>query len=83
KSGGAVDERTLRGYMKYAKLMAEKGVDEVVSGVIAATPYEKACEYCEYKPICRYDEDVDDRTRKTGAIDERVILAAVEEEDGI
>ncbi|MBR1867837.1 MAG: PD-(D/E)XK nuclease family protein [Clostridia bacterium] len=81
KLGNLADERTLKGYLSYAKLMAEKGVNEVIDGVIIASPYSGACDYCEYKAICRYDEETDDLTRKATGVNPETIVNAAEAEN--
>ncbi len=81
KTGNLADERTLKGYLSYAKLMAEKGVNDVIDGVIIASPYEGACKYCEYKATCRYDEETDDLTRSVQKITPETIVTAAEEEN--
>lgn len=56
--GNAFAEETdLRAYMRYAEILAEKAVDDVCDGVIAASPYDGACEYCEFGSSCGYDSD--------------------------
>ena len=61
--------------------MAEKGVNDVIDGVIIASPYEGACKYCEYKATCRYDEETDDLTRSVQKITPETIVTAAEEEN--
>ncbi|MBQ7643224.1 MAG: PD-(D/E)XK nuclease family protein [Clostridia bacterium] len=80
--GNLADERTIKGYMKYAKLMAEAGVNDIIDGFIAATPYEGECAYCEYSPLCRYDKECENKTRKATGINSETIVSAAEEEYG-
>lgn len=80
-TGNLADERTLGGYVRYARLMAEAGVDDITAGVIAATPYGETCKYCEYNALCGYDEETDDRTRKASGVKPETIVEAAEVED--
>jgi len=68
KVAGAVDEETLDAYLTYGKLIAEKGIEEIEKGIIAASPYEKACEYCGFKGICGYDGEAETSERKVNDI---------------
>ena len=68
-------------YMRYAKKMAEKGVDDILSGVIISSPYDNACEYCEYGALCRHDRSSDNRTRKANGVNEKTITEAIGAED--
>ncbi|MBO4262392.1 MAG: PD-(D/E)XK nuclease family protein, partial [Clostridia bacterium] len=80
--GNFVDERTLRGYTAYARLLAEKCVDRVNEGVTVASPYGDACKYCGYAAVCGYDGETDGRTRKVKAIRPETIVSAAEAENG-
>lgn len=75
--GRLADENTIRGYMKYAKLMAEKAVDDVVSGVAIPSPYEKACDYCEFGGICGKDVDSKANVRSVTGVKPETIINAV------
>lgn len=46
-------------FLKYAALTLEKGGGEMLSGEIAPSPVEKACEYCSLKGMCGYDTEAD------------------------
>lgn len=66
----ALSKETLDALLKYAKIMAEKGVSLISSGYVLPTPYEGKCKYCKYSTICGYDERVDKRTRKLSGVEE-------------
>ena len=78
KPGGSstCDDHTLRGYMKYAKKLAEKAVTDITDGVIVASPYEKSCDYCEYGAICGYDEEAGYKERKVSSVKPETIVEA-------
>ena len=46
------DREVLNEYIDYAIKISESAVKNLSEGVIKATPYEKACEYCEYSALC-------------------------------
>ena len=48
----AVDKETLLAYMDYAVKVSESAVDNLENGVMIASPYKGACEYCEYGGLC-------------------------------
>ena len=82
KPGGSTcDDHTLRGYMKYAKKLAEKAVSDITDGVIVASPYEKSCDYCEYGAICGYDEEAGYKERKVSYVNSKTIVEAAYGED--
>lgn len=74
---------TMKGYMKYAKILAENAVGEIADGVIIASPYKEACDYCEYGGICGRDEETGFKTRSVGSVKpETIVAAAFAEENG-
>ncbi len=59
-------EKQMKSYMKYAKIMAERAAESLASGVITASPYEHACDYCEYRALCGFDADCGKKYRSGG-----------------
>lgn len=49
---GEVSEEQMDGLRRYVKLISEKAAKYLYDGVIAASPCEKACDYCEYYALC-------------------------------
>ncbi len=45
---GAYSKETLQSFINYAFDIFRQGVIEIASGNIAKSPYENACQYCEY-----------------------------------
>ncbi|MBQ3234588.1 MAG: PD-(D/E)XK nuclease family protein, partial [Clostridia bacterium] len=41
-------------FIKYSKLLSANSVDEIRSGYIEPSPYEKACDYCAYGGMCGF-----------------------------
>ena len=80
-TGDVADDSTFNAYMAYALKMAENGVDDITDGIIISSPYQKACDYCDYKGLCRHD-DTCDRTRKANNVTKDTILSAMGVENG-
>ena len=61
-------------YMEYAKMVASQGIEEIKSGNIVPSPYEKSCDYCGYKSLCGYGSDA---CRKVSNIKKETFVNAV------
>ncbi|MDY2880018.1 MAG: PD-(D/E)XK nuclease family protein [Candidatus Borkfalkiaceae bacterium] len=81
-TGSLADERTLRGYMKYAMKIAELGTDEIASGTLVPSPYKGACDYCEYGGLCRYDCETGRRPREVRSVTPETVVSAAERTNG-
>ena len=81
-SGEIADGATFAAYMGYAKRMAEEAVNDITDGVIVSSPYQSACDYCEYGAICRHDPSSDDRTRKENGVNSQTIIDAINGTEG-
>lgn len=80
-TGSLKDPVAMQGYMIYAKKLAEKATEELSSGTIVASPYDGACEFCEYGGICGYDKDVGYKTRKVKSVKPETIVEAAYSDD--
>lgn len=49
---GQLSEEQIEAYKKYAVAITDKAAEQMIDGVIVASPYEKACTYCNYSGIC-------------------------------
>lgn len=74
------EEEVLRGYMQYAKTLAEKAVDYVTDGLTAPSPYAGACDYCEYGSACKFDPSIEKAREVADKITAAEIVAAAEYE---
>ncbi|MBE5733507.1 MAG: hypothetical protein E7347_00475 [Clostridiales bacterium] len=63
----AVDKSVIKACVDYALLVSEKAVQNMKNGVIVASPYDGACDYCEYSALCGL-KDACQRT--IGAVDD-------------
>ncbi len=65
---------TLNAYVNYAEKLCENAVEQMDSGVIASSPFDGACDYCNFKGMCQrefFDE------RKVLKVDNEVIEKAL------
>ena len=77
--GNLADEQTMRGYMKYSKLMIEQAIDNVLDGVIVASPYDSTCDYCDFGGICGREIHKRADYRLIKGVKTETILQAVEQ----
>lgn len=49
----AIPESSMTALQKYVGIMAEKAAENMEKGVIIPSPYENACDYCEFAAMCR------------------------------
>ena len=73
-----LSERAIEGCLNYAVKMAEQAVKQMRNGVVVVSPSdEKACEYCNFKPLC---QQVNPTYRSVEKVDADVIIDASEKE---
>ncbi len=73
-----IDEKTLKAYIDYAIKMSERAIDNLDDGVIIASPYQNACEYCEFSAMCGQNGE---NKRTLGKVDESSFTSALLGED--
>ncbi len=66
--GSAIAKNGLAYLEEYAKRIASKAVEEILDGYILPKPDESACDKCQYKGICLYDDKKG--VRKKGKVSE-------------
>jgi ATP-dependent helicase/nuclease subunit B len=79
KTSQVLSKEGFQSYLKYAKEIAKNGINEISSGYINPTPYEGACNYCEYGGMCRFCAEEGGRFRKIYDVNSQTIIGAVEE----
>lgn len=62
-----INSETLKAYMDYAVKMSESAVKNLNEGVIIASPYLNACEYCKFSAMCGQNGQ---NKRTLGKVDE-------------
>lgn len=78
KDAKLLEKQELDKYIDYAVKVSDKAVENLENGFIAPSPYEKACEYCNYKGICK---SAVDKGRTIGKVDKDVIVNATIDTD--
>ena len=61
---GKLSENQIEAYKKYAVAVTNKAAEQMMDGVIVASPYENACEYCQYSGICVFHRQEERKTLK-------------------
>lgn len=74
---GGIGAQTLNAYIDYSVKVASKAAEQMLDGVIVASPFEGACEYCSYKGLCGVGKA---EYRTVGVVNDSVILDAVKKE---
>ncbi|MDY6367676.1 MAG: PD-(D/E)XK nuclease family protein, partial [Clostridia bacterium] len=66
---GLVSADVLKSCVKYAVTMCENAVKQISDGVMIASPYSGACDYCKYKGLCgkaeKYVRKVSEKVKAT------------------
>ena len=48
-------KQNLEAMTSYAIKLVENAIQEICEGNIAVSPFDKSCEYCEFKNLCRVE----------------------------
>lgn len=75
-----VSGNVLNAYVDYALKISQKAAEQMSEGVITVSPYQGACEYCNYKGLCGKS---DGECRTVEKVDDKVIEEAVREENDV
>ena len=76
KNSQTLTQNEMKRYLEYAVKVSENAIDEINSGFIKATPYEKACDYCKYGGMCGFDKECSSE-RKVKNVKKSTIIDAV------
>lgn len=74
----AVNSETLKAYIDYAVKMSESAIKNLNDGVIIASPYLNACEYCKFSAMCGQNRQ---NKRTLGKVDDSSFLGDLIGED--
>ena len=74
----AVEKSVIKACVDYAISISENAVQNMKNGVIIPSPYEGACDYCEFSALCGL-KDACQRT--IGAVDDDTFTSICKEED--
>jgi ATP-dependent helicase/nuclease subunit B len=75
QSHSIVSRNQLDSQLRYAQKLVERAGTLMKEGYIAMTPYDGACEYCDYKTICDFGDTCTHPQRK---VDASVVAADIE-----
>ena len=73
-----MDENVLSAFIDYAKAVSENAVRSMERGFVAPYPRLGACEYCDFKAVCKAENIL---ARKIGSVNDETIEKAVENSD--
>ncbi len=76
----AIGRDEINRFMDYAVSVSELGASQLIDGVIVPSPYERTCDYCQFKGICKMDKQM---SRKIGAISSGTIVKAKKESENV
>ncbi len=72
----ALNRDEINRFMDYAVNVSELATSQLKDGVIVPSPYENACDYCEYRGICKQEKQ---KARKLGSVSAETIVKASKE----
>ena len=82
-SGAVCGGTELLHLMREAKRIAERTGSAMLSGNVAVSPISGACEYCDYRSVCRFDAKLPScRTRKKRRLDREAFFDTIGRKGG-
>lgn len=75
KLKNAYGEKTMRALVEYALKISENAAREMDGGVVAPSPYDNTCDYCEFRSLCGVQNPI---IRKVGNVNGEVIEKSAE-----
>ena len=69
-------------FLNYSKMISAKAIKEIRMGNVSPSPYESACEFCDYLAICQYDVSYQGERKCGGTLKSDTIVSAVKGELG-
>lgn len=70
-----ITEKTLAAFIDYAKAVSENAVRSMERGFIASSPVGGACEYCDFRAVCKAENVM---VRKIGTVNDQTIERAAD-----
>ncbi len=77
KANALLSESEFNDYLNYSKLISINAINEINTGFIQPTPYDKSCTYCKFNGMCGFCINEDDKVRKVETIKKSTIIDAV------
>lgn len=78
RSSDLLSSEEMLKFLEYSKLVSANGVDEIRSGYIAPSPYDKACDWCKFKGMCGFCQNEGGQFRKSSNVTVETITSAVD-----
>ena len=80
-SGAVCQRNDMQSLLKKAKRIAEQTAETMLSGEIGVQPAEKACEFCDFRSVCRFDSKLAScRVRKIPRLKQEAFFEMLREE---
>ena len=81
KTSAVLTEDEMQKYLKYSKLISQGCIDEIREGYCTPSPYDGACDYCQYAGMCGFSSNEGGEFRKVSKVDKSTIVEAVLESE--
>ncbi len=78
KNSAVLSESDMEKYLKYSIKVSENCIDEIRSGYLSPSPYENACNYCDYAGMCGFSTEEGMAERKVPKVNKQTIIDAVD-----
>ena len=79
KTSAVLSESEMQKYLKYSIEVSNGCIDEIRTGYCTPTPYENACEYCQFSGMCGFTTEDGRSFRKVNNVTKSTIIEAVDE----
>ena len=78
KTSSVLTEEEMQKYLKYSIGVSSNCIDEIRTGYCTPSPYENACDYCQYAGMCGFSLEDGSVYRKVSKVTKSTIIEAVE-----
>ncbi len=79
KTSAVLSTNEMEKYLKYSIEVSNYCIDEIRSGYCTPSPYESACEYCQFSGMCGFTTEDGRNYRKVAKVTKSTIIEAVDE----
>ena len=81
KTSSVLTEEEMEKYLKYSIKVSSGCIDEIRTGYCTPSPYENACEYCQYAGMCGFTTEDGRSYRKVNKVTKSTIIEAVDDSE--
>ena len=82
-SGSVCSEERMNAIVDEALTLAARNAERILSGEAGLLPTERACDWCPYSSVCRFDKQLGCKNRFTKKHSMEELLSGKEETDGL